>query len=123
MPVVSRRDSSTCGFGLAGRCVALVRPCVVAAAGLLALAGAAGAAPVKVDTGSSVVRIQRSPLKISVASDSGRDRIATLEPAMQAMMICGPHSGWLATHPPLEERIEALRQYSGARLRLQPAAA
>jgi heat shock protein HtpX len=42
------------------------------------------------------------------------DEIVDAPAAMQAMMIFGRFAGLMATHPPLEERIEALRQHAGA---------
>ena len=41
--------------------------------------------------------------------------------SLQMLMIAGPSRGWLATHPPLEHRVAALRRYAGARIRLRPA--
>ncbi len=67
---------------------------------------------------AGAVHLTKKPeaLVSALRAISGRDEIEGLPESLRAMMISSRLEGLLATHPPIEDRIEALRKYAGARV-------
>jgi Zn-dependent protease with chaperone function len=68
------------------------------------------------DAGAVELTKDADALVHALAKINGCDAVLDIDPTMQAMMISGRAGQWLATHPPVEERIAALRVYAGARV-------
>lgn len=65
---------------------------------------------------AGAIELTKDPhaLVSALAKVANHDAIEDLEPSVAALMISAPSSGWLATHPAIEERIAALQQFAGA---------
>ncbi len=73
------------------------------------------------DAGAVELTKDADGLVMALAAVHGNGWIDDHNESLQMVMIAGPSRGWLATHPPLEHRVAALRLYAGARIRLTPA--
>jgi heat shock protein HtpX len=64
---------------------------------------------------AGAVELTKSPeaLISALYKISGDQFVAEGQHFAQAMMLAGPTSGWLASHPTLEERVAALRRFGG----------
>jgi Zn-dependent protease with chaperone function len=78
------------------------------------------------DLGACELTKNPEALISALAKIHGRDLIPHCDPTVQAMMISAPSEGLFASHPGLEERIDAIVTYAATHLnglRLAPAAA
>ena len=66
------------------------------------------------DAGSAQLTKKPEALVSALRAISGHDEIPGVPESLRAMMISSRLAGLFATHPPMEERIEALERYAGA---------
>ncbi len=68
---------------------------------------------------AAAVELTRNPdaLIAALMKISGRDQVPVTSPTVQAMMISFDGGDLFATHPPIDDRIAALRKHAGGRLR------
>jgi Zn-dependent protease with chaperone function len=73
------------------------------------------------DAGAVELTKDASALISALRRIAGRDHLADVNPMVLGMMISSSRGGWMATHPSIDERIEALVRFGGGQVAAKPA--